>query len=78
MDFCDANGIDYVFGLSGNEVLRRLVEPVADDVRMRRAEANAAAIRPLHRDTLRRRGMSIGASLHGSRPVRKVSTSAMW
>lgn len=45
MDFCDANGIDYVFGLSGNDVLRRLVEPIADDVRVRRAEANAAAIR---------------------------------
>src|SRR5512133_1360990 len=45
MDFCDANGIDYVFGLSGNDVLRRLVEPIADDVRVRRAAANAAAIR---------------------------------
>ena len=45
MDFCDANGIDYVFGLSGTDVLRRLVEPIADDVRVRRAEANAAAIR---------------------------------
>ena len=45
MDFCDANGIDYVFGLSGNDVLRRLVEPIADDVRVRRAEASAAAIR---------------------------------
>jgi hypothetical protein len=45
MDFCDANGIDYVFGLSGNDVLRRQVEPAADDVRVRRAEANAAAIR---------------------------------
>ena len=45
MDFCDANGIDFVFGLSGNDVLRRLVEPIADDVRVRRAEAGAAAIR---------------------------------
>ena len=45
MDFCDANGIDFLFGLSGNDVLRRLVEPIADDVRVRRAEAGAAAIR---------------------------------
>lgn len=45
MDFCDAKGIDFVFGLAGNDVLRHLVEPVADDVRVRRAEANAAAIR---------------------------------
>ena len=45
MDFCDEQDIDFVFGLSGNDVLRRLVEPVADDVRVRRAEAGAAAIR---------------------------------
>ena len=34
-----------IIGLAGNDVLRRQVEPVADDVRVRRAEANAAAIR---------------------------------
>ena len=45
MDWCEANGIDFVFGLAGNDVLRRLVEPAADDVRVRRAEADAAAIR---------------------------------
>jgi hypothetical protein len=45
VDFCEENGIDFVFGLSGNDVLRRLVEPIADDVRVRRAEENAAAIR---------------------------------
>jgi len=44
MEWCDENGIDFVFGLAGNDVLRRLVEPIADDVRVRRAEA-AAAIR---------------------------------
>ena len=45
MDFCDEQGIDFVFGLAGNDVLRRLVEPIADDVRVRRAEANAAVVR---------------------------------
>jgi hypothetical protein len=45
MDFCDANSIDFVFGLAGNAVLRHLVEPAADHVRVRRAEANAAVIR---------------------------------
>jgi hypothetical protein len=44
MEWCDENGIDFVFGLAGNDVLRRLVEPIADDGRVRRAEA-AAAIR---------------------------------
>jgi hypothetical protein len=45
MEWCDENGIDFVSGLAGNDVLRRLVEPIADDVRVRRAEAGAAAIR---------------------------------
>jgi hypothetical protein len=45
MDWCDKNGIEFVFGLAGNDVLRRLVEPLADDVRVRRAEAGAAVIR---------------------------------
>jgi hypothetical protein len=45
MDFCDKQGIDFVFGLAGNDGLRRLVEPDADDVRVRRAEAGAAVIR---------------------------------
>ncbi len=27
MDWCEAEGIRYVFGLSGNDVLHRLVEP---------------------------------------------------
>ena len=45
MDFCDEQGIDFVFGLAGNDVLRRLVEPAADDVRVCRAEIDAAVIR---------------------------------
>jgi hypothetical protein len=38
MAWCEANGVDYIFGLSGNAVLDQLVEPIADDVRVRRAE----------------------------------------
>jgi hypothetical protein len=45
MDWCEQSGIDYVFGLSGNDRLRGLVEPAADDVRVRRAEADTAALR---------------------------------
>jgi len=45
MDWCEANAIDYVFGLSGNDRLRGLVEPAADDVRVRRAEADAVVLR---------------------------------
>jgi Transposase DDE domain group 1 len=45
MAWCEANGLDDIFGLSGNAVLDRLVEPIADDVRVRRAEAQAPVVR---------------------------------
>jgi Transposase DDE domain group 1 len=45
MNWCEENAIDYVFGLSGNDRLRGLVEPAADDVRVRRAEADAVVLR---------------------------------
>ena len=45
MAFCEANGIDYIFGLPGNAVLRSLVEVAADDVRVRRAEGDAPIVR---------------------------------
>ena len=32
MEWCDRHGTDYIFGLPGNAVLDRLVEPAADDV----------------------------------------------
>ena len=37
MEWCEENGVDYVFGLSGNRVLQRLVDEAADDIRTRRA-----------------------------------------
>jgi hypothetical protein len=45
MAFCEAEGIDYVFGLPTNAVLRAAVEDAADDVRVRRAEENAPVLR---------------------------------
>src|SRR6202451_1001371 len=45
MAWCEANGVDYIFGLAGNAVVDRLVEPVADDVRVRRAEGEAPVVR---------------------------------
>jgi Transposase DDE domain group 1 len=45
MAFCEAEGIDYVFGLPTNAVLRGLVEDAADDVRVRRAEESAPVLR---------------------------------
>ncbi len=45
MAWCEANGLDYIFGLAGNAVVDRLVEPIADDVRVRRAEAQAPVVR---------------------------------
>jgi Transposase DDE domain group 1 len=37
MEWCEENGIDFVFGLPGNTVLDRLVDETADDIRTRRA-----------------------------------------
>jgi len=45
MAWCEANGVDYVLGLPGTAVLDRLVEPAADDVRVRRAEEQVAVVR---------------------------------
>jgi len=38
MDWCEANGVDYVFGLAGNAVLHARVRAVADDLCVRRAQ----------------------------------------
>src|SRR4051794_38853708 len=46
MAWCEANGLAYIFGLSGNAVLDRLVEPIADAVRVRRGRTQAPARRP--------------------------------
>ncbi len=37
MEWCEENGIDFVFGLPGNAVLAEAVEDTADDIRTRRA-----------------------------------------
>jgi hypothetical protein len=37
MDWCEDNGLDYVFGLSGNRILAAAVDVEADDIRTRRA-----------------------------------------
>jgi len=39
MAWCDENGVDYVFGLAGNDVLHAKVRAIADDLCVRRAEA---------------------------------------
>jgi len=39
MDWCEENGVDYVFGLAGNDVLHAQIRSVADDLCVRRAEA---------------------------------------
>src|SRR3977135_1123233 len=45
MTWCENYGIDYIFGLSGNVVLDRLVEAAADDIRVRRAVNQAEILR---------------------------------
>jgi hypothetical protein len=45
MNWCEANGIDYLFGLPGNTVLDRLVDEAADDIRTRRALEKKSCLR---------------------------------
>ena len=45
MAWCEANAVDDIFGLPGNAVLSRVLEEAADDVRTRRAEAQAPVLR---------------------------------
>ena len=45
MAWCEANGVDYIFGLPGNAVLSRLLDEAADDVRVRRAEEQLPVLR---------------------------------
>jgi hypothetical protein len=42
MDWCEANGVDYVFGLARNDVLHAQIRSVADDLCVRRAEGEQA------------------------------------
>ena len=42
MDWCEENGVDYLFGLAGNDVLHAEVRSRADDLCVRRAEAGEA------------------------------------
>ncbi len=45
MQWCEKHGVDYIFGLAGNDVLRRLVEADADPIRVERALTGASAVR---------------------------------
>ena len=45
MTWCEANGVDYIFGLGGNQTLDRQVDAAADDVRVRHAEGEAPVVR---------------------------------
>ena len=45
MAWCEANGVDYIFGLAGNTRLAVLSDPVADDLKVRRAEQGADKLR---------------------------------
>ena len=55
MAWCEENGVDYIFGLAGNPVLHRFAYGVADDLKVRRAEARRRKDAELRRLRLRRR-----------------------
>jgi hypothetical protein len=41
MEWCETNGVDYIFGLAGNDVLHAKLRAIADDLCVRRAESGA-------------------------------------
>lgn len=45
MEWCEQNGVDYVFGLAGSKPLSRKVEEKADEIRVRRAVEDFALVR---------------------------------
>jgi hypothetical protein len=45
MNWCEDNGIDYIFGLSGTKPLARKVDEIADDIRTRRAIEHLSVLR---------------------------------
>ena len=59
MAWCEANAVDYIFGLPGNAVLSRLLDEAADDVRVRRAEEQVPVLRRYAETPLRRQIMGL-------------------
>ncbi len=45
MNWCEAHGVDYIFGLTGTKALAAKVEAVADDIRVERAIDDSDAVR---------------------------------
>jgi len=58
MDWCEANGVIYLFGLAGSGPLIAKVEETADAVRTRRAAENAEVIRDFAETTHRAKSWS--------------------
>ncbi len=78
MEWCDENGIDFVFGLAGNDCSAVLSGPtptMCGCVAQRQTRQRSAATP--RRATVRSRGMSIGASPRGSRPL-SISAMCHW
>jgi hypothetical protein len=78
MAWCEINDVDYVLGLPGNAALSRLAEIAADDVRVRRAETQAAVVRRYTETCYGAKGAASAAWRHGSRPQCRGWISATW
>jgi hypothetical protein len=68
MTWCENNGIDYLFGLSGTRPLARKVDEVADSIRTRRAIENLPVLPRLCRDAPQ--GKVLGSRTARRRPYR--------
>jgi len=59
MEWCDVNGVDFVFGLPGNAVLDRAVDEIADDIRTHRALDKMPCLRGFAETTYRAKTWNI-------------------
>jgi hypothetical protein len=82
MDWCEANGVDYVFGLTGTRALAAKVEAKADAIRVERALENREAVRGFAETTYAakswKRERRVGARIEATRlglDIRYVVTS---
>lgn len=68
MDFCEQNGLSYLFGLAGTRPLTAKVQDVADAVRTRRAVKDREVVRDFAETTHRARSSSRGRPHRGDSP----------
>jgi len=75
MDWCEANGVDYLFGLAGNDVLHAQVRAIADDLCVRRAQSLLSGAREEKRRTWTELRYAAGSWTRERRVVARIEAT---